>query len=233
VEPIAAVTAPAETSVQQGVGIQSAEHAWRTIAWREGTNDKLRSRFARVRVRTAPARGVAKRGEETLLIEWPEGEREPTQYWLATVDKNTSFRALVDLAKMRWRVERDYLELKQEIGLGHYEGRGWPGFHHHGTLCITVLRVPDLRTGDNSPLRTSLRPEIQKNPPFPIVTDPAAPPIRPQRNVPNSSVTLHHYLIVAIARMLPRCPYCVSRFQKEQTPCFLTQYHRHRLAIRL
>src|SRR5207344_1802661 len=92
----------------------------------------------RVQVRTAPIRGAAKRGEETLLIEWPEGEREPTKYWLATVDKNMSFRALVDLAKMRWRVERDYLELKQEVGLGHYEGRGWPGFHHHGTLCIAV-----------------------------------------------------------------------------------------------
>src|SRR6476619_5846309 len=73
------------------------KHAWRTITWREGTNDKLRSRFARVRVRTAPIRGAAKRGEETLLIEWPEGEREPTKYWLATVDKNMSFRALVDL----------------------------------------------------------------------------------------------------------------------------------------
>ena len=112
--------------------------AWRTIAWREGTNKKLRSRFARVQVRTAPIRGAAARGEETLLIEWPEGEPEPTKYWLATLDKDISFRALVDRAKMRWRIERDYLELKQEIGLGHYEGRGWPGFHHHGTLCIAV-----------------------------------------------------------------------------------------------
>src|SRR5258708_3125678 len=114
------------------------KHAWRTIAWREGTNARLRSRFARVRVRTAPIRGAAARGEETLLIEWPKGEPEPTKYWLATVDKDISFRALVDLAKMRWRIERDYQELKQEIGLGHYEGRGWPGFHHHGTLCIAV-----------------------------------------------------------------------------------------------
>jgi SRSO17 transposase len=114
------------------------KHAWRTITWREGTNNRLRSRFARVRVRTAPIRGAAGRPEETLLIEWPKGEPEPTKYWLATVDENISFRTLVDLAKMRWRVERDYLELKQEIGLGHYEGRGWPGFHHHGTLCIAV-----------------------------------------------------------------------------------------------
>ena len=112
--------------------------AWHTITWREGTNKKLRSRFARVQVRTAPIRGAAARGEETLLIEWPKGEREPTKYWLATLDKNISFRALVDRAKMRWRIERDYLELKQEIGLGHYEGRGWPGFHHHATLCIAA-----------------------------------------------------------------------------------------------
>ena len=114
------------------------KHAWRTITWREGTNDKLRSRFARVRVRTARIRGAEKRGEETLLIEWLVGEIEPRKYRLATVEKNISFRALVDLAKMRWRVERDYLELKQEVGLGHYEGRAWPGFHHHGTLCIAV-----------------------------------------------------------------------------------------------
>jgi SRSO17 transposase len=114
------------------------KHAWRTITWREGTADRLRSRFARVRVRTAPIRRAAERAEETLQIEWPEGEAEPTKYWLSTLDKNISFRRLVDIAKMRWRIERDYQELKQEIGLGHYEGRGWPGFHHHGTLCIAA-----------------------------------------------------------------------------------------------
>src|SRR5712691_1682229 len=114
------------------------KRAWRTITWREGTADRLRSRFARVRVRIAPIRGAAGRAEETLLIEWPAGEAEPTKYWLSTLDQNMSFRALVDIAKMRWRIERDYQELKQEIGLGHYEGRGWPGFHHHGTLCIAA-----------------------------------------------------------------------------------------------
>jgi hypothetical protein len=82
--------------------------------------------------------GRAERAEETLLIEWPEGEAEPTKSWLSTLDKDISFRRLVDIAKMRWRVERDYQELKQEVGLGHYEGRGWPGFHHHGTLCIAI-----------------------------------------------------------------------------------------------
>ena len=124
-------------SVKQ-LALSLPKHAWRTITWREGTNERLSSRFARVRVRTAPIRRASERAEETLLIEWPEGESEPTKYWLSTLDKNISFRRLVDFAKMRWRIERDYQDLKQEIGLGHYEGRGWPGFHHHGTLCIAA-----------------------------------------------------------------------------------------------
>jgi hypothetical protein len=62
----------------------------------------------------------------------------PTKYWLSNLDHRMSFRRLVDIAKMRWRIERDYQELKQEIGLGHYEGRGWRGFHHHATLCIAA-----------------------------------------------------------------------------------------------
>lgn len=120
------------------LALRLPKRAWRTITWREGTNNTLRSRFARVQVHTSPIRGAAERPEETLLIEWPEGEAQPTKYWLSTVDKNISFRGLVDCAKMRWRVERDYQELKQEVGLGHYEGRSWPGFHHHATLSIAV-----------------------------------------------------------------------------------------------
>ena len=113
-------------------------HAWRTVTWRQGTNKRLCSRFARVRVRTSPIRRARERAEETLLIEWPEGEAEPSQYWLCTLPESTSLRRLVDIAKMRWRIERNYQDLKQEIGLGHYEGRGWPGYHHHGTLCIAA-----------------------------------------------------------------------------------------------
>jgi SRSO17 transposase len=122
----------------KNLALSLPKHAWRTITWREGTNKKLRSRFARVQVHTAPIRGAAERTEETLLIEWPEGEAAPTKYWLSTLDKSISFRHLVDIAKMRWRVERDYQDLKQEVGLGHYEGRSWPGFHHHATLCIAI-----------------------------------------------------------------------------------------------
>ena len=78
------------------------------------------------------------RPEEWLLIEWPQGETEPTKYWFATVREDVAFDQLVDIAKLRWRIERDYQELKQELGFGDYEGRGWRGFHHHATLCIAA-----------------------------------------------------------------------------------------------
>ncbi len=115
------------------------KRAWRTVKWREGSADWLSSRFARVRVRVGHNKLVPEKlSPEWLLIEWPEGETEPTKYWLSTVPENVSLRRLVDIAKMRWRIERDYQELKQEVGLGHYEGRGWRGFHHHATLCIAA-----------------------------------------------------------------------------------------------
>ena len=120
------------------LALELPEDAWHTITWREGTNEPLRSRFARVRVHASPTRGRRGQPEETLLIEWPPDQKAPTKYWLSTVDENIELERLVDLAKMRWRIERDYQDLKQEIGLGHYEGRGWPGFHHHGTLCIAA-----------------------------------------------------------------------------------------------
>lgn len=128
---------PPRVSVK-ALALSLPKHAWRTITWREGTNEKLQSRFARVRVRVAPIRGEARFADEMLLIEWPKDENAPTKFWLATVDRNMSFRSLVDIAKLRWRIEHDYHDLKQEIGLGHYEGRGWPGFHHHGTLSIAA-----------------------------------------------------------------------------------------------
>jgi SRSO17 transposase len=115
------------------------KRAWRTIRWREGSADWLCSRFARVRVGVGHNQLIPELLlQEWLLIEWPAGEVEPTKYWLSTLPANLSFRRLVDFAKLRWRIERDYQELKQEVGLGHYEGRGWRGFHHHATLCIAA-----------------------------------------------------------------------------------------------
>jgi len=122
------------------LAIELPQRAWRKIEWREGSNEPLSSRFARLRVRAAGRdfKRSESRAEEWLLIEWPEGEAEPTKYWLSTLPANIAFHRLVDLAKLRWRIERDYHDLKQEVGLGHYEGRGWRGFHHHATLCIAA-----------------------------------------------------------------------------------------------
>ncbi len=73
-----------------------------------------------------------------MLMEWPQAEAKPTKYWLGTMSATIELRELVALAKHRWIIERDYEELKQELGLGHFEGRGWRGFHHHATLCIAA-----------------------------------------------------------------------------------------------
>lgn len=116
------------------------KNAWRRVTWREGSNTRLTSRFAAVRVRPAHRDTLRStpRPQEWCLIEWPAGEAEPTKYFLSTLPANISRRALVNTAKLRWRIERDYQDLKQELGLGHYEGRGWRGFHHHATLCIAA-----------------------------------------------------------------------------------------------
>jgi len=155
--------------------------AWRTITWREGTSTELRSRFARIRVRVAPIRGESRFAEETLLIEWPEDEAEPTKFWLANVAHDISFRGLVDLAKLRWRIERDYQDLKQEIGLGHYEGRGWRGFHHHATLSIAAYgflisereRIPPSASHSAAPIEKAALPSDYRPRGAP---DPAAAP---------------------------------------------------------
>ena len=76
--------------------------------------------------------------EQWLLIEWPAGEKEPTKYWLSNLSASIPLRKLVAIPKLRWRIERDYEELKQELGLGHFEGRNWRGFHHHATLSIAA-----------------------------------------------------------------------------------------------
>jgi SRSO17 transposase len=140
------------------------KQAWREIKWREGSADWLCSRFARVRIRVGHRHRLAEnRSQEWLLIEWPEGEEVPTKYWLSTLPQEISFRQLVDLAKLRWRIERDYQELKQEVGLGHYEGRGWRGFHHHATLCIAAygFLISERETiPPSEPRRATLLPEL-------------------------------------------------------------------------
>lgn len=140
---------------------------WHEVTWREGTNTSLSSRFAAVRVRAAHRDHwrSSLREEEWLLIEWPKHEAEPIKYWLSTLPADTSLDKLVNSAKMRWRIERDYQELKQEFGLSHFEGRGWRGFHHHATLCIAAygyLLTQRLKHGGSK--KNSARP---KAPPLP------------------------------------------------------------------
>ena len=119
---------------------QLPDEAWQTITWREGTNVDLTSRFAAVRLRPASRdyNRSEPRAEEWLMIEWPDSDADPIKYWLSTMSVETSIDDLVQTTKMRWRIERDYQDLKQDLGLGHYEGRGWRGFHHHASLCIAA-----------------------------------------------------------------------------------------------
>jgi SRSO17 transposase len=111
------------------------------LIWRRGSKGPQRGRFLALRVRPAgltPRRLARAAGTELpvgwLLAEWPRGEPEPTKYWLANLPATTPLVELVGLARLRWRVEQDYRELKGALGLDHFEGRGWPGWHHHVTL---------------------------------------------------------------------------------------------------
>ncbi len=110
--------------------------AWRTLTWREGTSGPFSSRFARIRVRAAHRDRAS--AEEWLIIEWPAGADEPNHYWFSNLPPSTPWQSMIDTVMSRWRIERDYQELKQELGLGHYEGRNWRGFHHHASLCIAA-----------------------------------------------------------------------------------------------
>jgi len=126
-------------SVKQ-LALSLPSSAFKEITWRESSQQKLRSRFAAIEVRPAHRDywKAEPHAEEWLLMEWPRGEAEPTKYWISTLPPGTKLRALVKMAKHRWIIERDYEELKQELGLGHFEGRNWRGFHHHATLCIAA-----------------------------------------------------------------------------------------------
>ena len=150
------------------LAIRLAPDQYLNVTWRDGTNTALSSRFACLRVRPAHQSPLAKtvRPEEWLLIEWPEGDEEPAGYWLATAPSEATLEQLVFVAKMRWRIERDYRELKQEFGLSHYEGRNWRGFHHHATLCIAAygfLTAHRLIHGDSK--KNGIEPEAFALPP--------------------------------------------------------------------
>ena len=182
---------------------------WKIIAWRQGVRKKLRSRFAAVRVRPAHRDywRAEPHPEQWLLIEWPADQPEPTKYWLSTLPAGTSLIELVRLAKHRWIIERDYEELKQELGLGHFEGRGWRGFHHHVTLCLAAYGFLVAERNRFSP------PCAPANWPYPPPnsrrsSNPVAVPPASGRHNPHSIASLRRTIAGFLIRQLPRCPFC-------------------------
>jgi SRSO17 transposase len=197
--------------------------AWHTVMWREGSNVDLASRFAAVRVRPASRdyNLTEPRAEEWLLIEWPEDDAEPLKYWLSTLPADTPLHDLVATAKLRWRIERDYRELKQELGLGHFEGRGWRGFHHHASLCIAAYGFL-ISERETIPPSAPVRPQGGQEPPVPrgskrhATADPTRAP-RPQldRHDPPSP---HHS-----ARPQPAAMSLLRPIQPPASRLFMTQ----------
>ena len=198
-------------SVKQ-LAMSLPSRAFKEITWREGTDRKLQSRFAAVRVRAAHRdyEKAEPHAEEWLLMEWPRGEAEPTKYWISTLPLSTKLKSLIKMAKHRWIMERDYEELKQELGLGHFEGRNWRGFHHHATLCIAAYGFLVAERSRFFPLL-----------PASVILDslPAGLPgtsarvgrrVRPERHNPHSIATLRIILACLLLRQLPHCPFCGS-----------------------
>jgi SRSO17 transposase len=151
--PLAALARPQSL---QAVAEQLPASAWRTVAWREGSRGTERSRFAMLRVWAAHGwrqQAHPQRVAEWLLVEWPKEEKEPIKYWLAQLGAQPlGLRRLVRVARARWRVEQDYRELKEELGLDHYEGRQWLGWYHHVylvSIAFAFLRSEQARLKKN------------------------------------------------------------------------------------
>ncbi len=151
--PLASLPTPQDLAT---VARQLPASAWKKVTWRAGTRGPQRSRFSKLKVWAAHgwrAQQHPERVAEWLLIEWPEGEAEPTKYWLAQLGPDRpGLRRLVRMAHARWRIEMDYRELKEELGLDHFEGRHWLGWHHHVTLvtmAYAFLRSEQARLKKN------------------------------------------------------------------------------------
>jgi Transposase DDE domain len=195
------------------LAVNLPKQAFEVVEWRQGSNDVLKGRFAPLRVHAAHRGNLRSelRLEEWLVIEWPETDDEPANYWLSTLPEDIAFDQLVDAIKLRWRIEGDYQELKQEVGLGHYEGRGWRGFHHHVTLCIAAYGFL-IAERETIPPSGHPRPGRLQTSAVSPVPDPRDPPLRPERHVANSIPTLRRRIAAALAHALPRCP-CRLRLQ--------------------
>jgi len=163
--------------------------AWKTVTWREGSKGPMRSRFALVKVWASHGFSTQRRFErvpEWLLIEWPKDEEAPAKYWLGYFGENVrlTLKQMVELAHARWRVELDYREMKDELGLDHFEGRHWLGFHHHVTLvsiAYAFLRCEQLRSKKSRHADSSNGPPEASGCPHPSVRSmPVVPDNIPQ-----------------------------------------------------
>lgn len=185
---------------------------WQTVTWRDGSAGPLTSQFARVRVQAAHR--DEPRASEWLIIEWPVEAEAPTHYWLANLPDDIARQPMIDTIMSRWQVERDYQQLKSELGLGDFEGRNWRGFHHHASLCIAAygfLLLERLAGQKKTPPNARRLPYPKPGP---------SGPRRRQRHMPDSIATCRSELARAIARALPCCPCCG---QASSRTLFVTQ----------
>jgi SRSO17 transposase len=200
------------------VALRLSPEAYQEIPWRQGTSGVLSSRFARVRVRAAHRETHTQREEEWLIIEWPEGEAEPIKYLLSTLPEDINFSELIDIGQRRWRIERDFQELKSELGLNEYEGRSWRGFHRHASLCLATYAFLLAERGRFSPSGVL----ESKSLPFPPVRADGVLPVIAERHNPYSFRSWCRRLKIGIVRRLTRCPACLRenehRARQESEP---------------
>jgi SRSO17 transposase len=161
-------TYPEAAQTVKNLVIAAGKAAARPVQWREGSrpgsgrsgHKRMYSRFVALRVRPA-GREIRKATPGTelpvrwLLAEWPATEDEPVQFWLSNLPQDTPLATLVRNAKLRWRIENDYREMKQALGLAHFEGRTWRGWHHHVTLASVAHAFCTLQRLTRSPKETA------------------------------------------------------------------------------
>lgn len=210
---------PRRTAKRQPVNVKTLaqglpDSAFQNISWCEGTNERLTGRFAALRVRCAGSNvGKARLlPQQWLLIEWPADQAEPEKYHLSTLPQTAALNDLVRAAHMRWRIERDYQDLKQDLGLGHYEGRGWRGFHHHASLSIAAygfLMAQRLKAGSDASGKTNFAYRQ-----VPAVPDDYIPRGSPARAAPRGK--LHHNVAPPTGRRTRNSSGALSALQLTQ-----------------
>jgi SRSO17 transposase len=151
-----------DPSSLKDLALAAGKNAAVTVTWREGRRGKMTSRFSALRVRPANEglrHAVHKADKDLpvcwLICEWPSKSREPTKYWLSNLPAETPLKELVHLGKLRWRIEHDYRELKDALGLDHFEGRTYRGWNHHVTLVSVAHAFLTLERSRRPPLRAA------------------------------------------------------------------------------